>query len=184
MAVARVGSLGLRLWRLGLGVEAALEFSEDDAEQRVAPRCLSEGPAIASHCWQLPAGGVEVIGQRDEGPGDHVLDECDGRPAELGRNRKGRDEIGVRGAEQGAVVHVEGEAERIPAFAAGDCLAEQLDVVAAAAEHELVDWLLQRPDSRRDCAADGASERAGRIDSCAQDRNCNGRPSNGYANVR
>jgi hypothetical protein len=65
---------------------------------------------------------------------------------------------------------VQRDARDVPAVSASDRLAEDLDVVVAALEEELVERLLERPDSRGTHAADGSSKSAGAIYGGAQDQ--------------
>jgi hypothetical protein len=102
-----------------------------------------------------------------EGPRDEVLGERDEWAARGGRQRQHGREVRVHGTEQGTVLHVPCKPRRIPVLAAHHSTAEQLDVVILAAEHELVERLLERPNGRRDRAADGPPQRAGAIDARA-----------------
>lgn len=168
VTVTRVVRLGLGRRRLRGGVHAALELAEHEAEQEVPPRLLGEGTPVALERRQILAGGVKSIRERAQRPRREVLGEGEGRTAHGRRERNGRREICVDGPEQDPVLHVEREAGGIPAVAARDRLAEQLDVIEAAPEGELVERLLDRPDGRGDGATDGSSQRAGAIDRQAQ----------------
>jgi hypothetical protein len=60
------------------------------------------------------------------------------------------------------------EPRGVPTIAANERSAEQLDVIETTAEYELVERLLECPNSRSDRAADGAPQRAGTVDARAQ----------------
>jgi hypothetical protein len=59
---------------------------------------------------------------------------------------------------------VHGQADRIPALAAYDSPAEELDIVVTARGHELVERLLEGPHRRCNGAGHGAAQRPGAID--------------------
>ena len=146
VAVARVVGVRLRRRRLGLGVEPALELAEHDPEQQVAPGRLRERAAVADELRELLAGRMEAVGRR--APSGHRTT-CSASAAAGPRSAGGSGSAGAMLAytapNSGAVLHVQREPDRIPAVAARDRPAEQLDVVVAAAEHELVERLLDAP---------------------------------------
>jgi hypothetical protein len=120
---------------------------------------LDEGAAVAAEGGQVAAGGMEAVGEGDEGPAGEVLGDGEGGPAEGRREWEGGGDVGVDGTEHGAVLDVEGEADAVPARAVADGSAEELDVVVAAGEKELVEGLLERPDAGGEGAGERASER-------------------------
>jgi len=133
-AVAVAGIVGRRAGRLGLrgGVETPLELAKDDAEEEVAPGGLDEGAAVAAEGGQVAAGGMEAVGERDEGPAGEVLGESQDGTPERRREREAGGDVGVDRAEEGAVLDVEDEAEAVPTGAVADGPAEELDIVVAA----------------------------------------------------
>ena len=155
--------------RLGLGVQPSLELAEHDPEQQVPPGRLRERAAVAGERRELVAGGVEAVGR--------VPPAATARRARRARTQRSAGDrrertAGARFAytapNTAPFCMCEREPGGVPAVAARDRLAEQLDVVVAAAEDELVERLLERPHGRRDRAADGAPQRAGAVDPRAQ----------------
>ena len=165
---------------LGGGVETPLELAEDDAEEEVAEGGLDEGAAVAAEGREVAAGGVEAVGEGDEGPAGEVLGDGEDGPPERRRDREAGGDVGVDGAEQRAVLDVEDESEAVPAGAVADGSAEELDVVVAAGEEELVERLRERPDAGGEGAAEGAAERTDGDAVGGQGvPNCNGRRRGG-----
>src|SRR5204863_9634449 len=91
-------------------------------------------------------------------PGRDVLDEADDQAAQNGRPGQGWLEPRVCDAEDRAVMHVEHEADGLPAVAAGYELAQDLDIVVLGVEEAFVEWLLERHHHRRDSARNPASQ--------------------------
>jgi len=132
VAVAGVVGRGPGGFGLRGGVEAPLELAEDDAEEEVAPGRLDEGATVAAEGGQVATGGVEAVGEGDEGPAGEVLGQGEGGTAERWREREAGGDVGVHRAEEGAVLDMKDEAEAVPARAVADGPAEELNVVVAA----------------------------------------------------
>jgi hypothetical protein len=167
-AVAREVDLGDCRLGVALGVQAPLELPEHQAEQGMAPGNLGERASVAGKPWQLAARRVLAIGERSEGPGREMLGERNDRTTEHRCDGEHRRQVGVDRTEDDPVLHVQRKSNRVPAVASCDRLAQQLYVVITAAEGELVERLLERPNGRGNSATDCPSKRASAIDASAQ----------------
>src|SRR5204863_4850371 len=107
---------------------------------------------------QFFAGGVVAVEQHGQRPGRDVLDEAHDQAAQNGRPGQGWLEPSVCDAEDRAVMHVEREADGLPAVAAGYELAQDLDIVVLGVEEAFVEWLLERHHHRRNSARNSASQ--------------------------
>jgi hypothetical protein len=154
-----------------LVVELPLQLTQHDAEQQVPPRRLRQGAAVASQARQVVACRMEAVAQAPERPQAEVLHLRDERGAERSRDaaaRKRRSQhAGVHGSEHRPVLHVQHEPRRVPASTARTRQhgpPEQRDVVVVAAQHALVERLLQRPSARSDRARQRASQHPSRFE--------------------
>jgi hypothetical protein len=146
--------------RLPVRIQPSLDLPENEAEQQVAPGGLGEGTAVAAEHGQLIPGRMNAIGHGHERPENEVLRQA-GRRSTHGRGEgECRRQIGIDGSEQGAILDVPREPHGIPAGTVAQEATEQLDVVVATGEDELVERLLERPHRGGECAAERPPDRA------------------------
>src|SRR5579875_736906 len=162
-AVAVAGDLGLGEQGGGFrsGVQTTLELAQDRAEQQVAQGGLGEGASVAGQLREPVAGGMQPVGEEGQRPEGQVLAQRRRRAAQDGRERERGGDVGVDRSEQCAVAEMQRQAGRIPALSAHHRPPQQLDVVVAAGEQQLVQRLHNRPHGGRHRATEGSSHGPG-----------------------
>ena len=134
------------------GIGSGTVLRRRSSSPRTTPNSRWRHAAWAS-ALRLPASAgsflrarVEAVAGRGQRPGSERLGQRDERSAGGRRQRHERGDVGVDGAEHGAVAEVPRERRPGTSLAARDRLAEQLDVVVARSRTaQLVERLLERP---------------------------------------
>ena len=103
---------GSRAARAGVG--AALELAQHQPEQQVAPDGLQERRAVAVSCGSRSRAGCRRSDSRPSGHSATCSTSAASGPRSGRRHRQRRLDVGVDGAEHGAVADMDREADRIP----------------------------------------------------------------------